>query len=416
MWAERGPIQARQLQKVVIYWHKEASKIVTDILLEEVVLLSQGRGKAREVSAGSDPVGDALAKAKAGPPPKCADSYSHAKMKLLIGLCCELQRLHGERPFFLSCRKIEQCLTLHYKAQYMVADSSARWRAQGGWKAEGMEGVAVSFCRRSVRLDFASSKSAGWQRLRDVSKKSTMDVPISDIKIGTRHQKETTMAELKEIPLALIDDHPDNPRLVYRDDVIDSIVANLGEQYPQKHAVHVRPVGTRFQLTAGHHRKRAAEKKGLATIWAWVEEQDDAAAFMELATSNSQGELSPLEIGLHALKAVPLAQGGRGKKGGLAEYATRLAKDRGDLTRYRQAAEVFVAIRETIGSTQQFLDKAQHLAAIHKAERELWQVLAEYVLGKDWLGSRHRALGRQVRRRLGRAAEENKAWSKNLFS
>jgi hypothetical protein len=32
---------------------------------------------------------------------------------------------------------------------------------------------------------------------------------------------------------------------------------------------------------------------------------DDERAFMELATSNNQGELAPLEIGIHALKAVP---------------------------------------------------------------------------------------------------------------
>jgi hypothetical protein len=31
---------------------------------------------------------------------------------------------------------------------------------------------------------------------------------------------------------------------------------------------------------------------------------DDEAAYMELATSNAQGELSPLEIGLHALQFV----------------------------------------------------------------------------------------------------------------
>lgn len=112
------------------------------------------------------------------------------------------------------------------------------------------------------------------------------------------------MAELQQIDLQLIDDHPDNPRLVFRDDVIDGITAGLGEVYPQKHAVHVRPVGDRFQVTSGHHRKRAAIKKGLKDLWAWVEKQSDDAAFMELVTSNAQGELSPLEIGLHALKAV----------------------------------------------------------------------------------------------------------------
>ena len=82
------------------------------------------------------------------------------------------------------------------------------------------------------------------------------------------------------------------------------------------------------------------------------------------ATSNSQGELSPLEIGLHAWQAVKEGQGGRGKKGGIGEYADRIGKHRGLVTTYRQAAEVFLAIRETIQSTEQFLDKAKTLRLI----------------------------------------------------
>ena len=34
-------------------------------------------------------------------------------------------------------------------------------------------------------------------------------------------------AALKCLPLALLDEHPDNPRLVFRQDVIDAIAANL---------------------------------------------------------------------------------------------------------------------------------------------------------------------------------------------
>jgi N6-adenosine-specific RNA methylase IME4/ParB-like chromosome segregation protein Spo0J len=180
-------------------------------------------------------------------------------------------------------------------------------------------------------------------------------------------------SELRLIALAEIDDHPDNPRLAFRDDVIDSIVANLGDEYPQKHAVHVRPTGERFQLTSGHHRKRAAIKKGFADVWAWVEDSDDATAFMELATSNSQGELSPLEIGLHALKAVPKAQGKKGS--GIATYAERIGKTKQYVGQLRDAAEVLMSLTCKVDFTS-YLDKAQHLAAIHKAPRETWETLA----------------------------------------
>ena len=108
------------------------------------------------------------------------------------------------------------------------------------------------------------------------------------------------MNELQQIPISLIDDHPKNPRVVLREDVIDGIAAAINGEFHKKHAVHVRPIGDRFQLISGHHRKRAAIKKGFASIWCWVEDMDDAKAFMELVTSNNQGELDPLEIGIHA--------------------------------------------------------------------------------------------------------------------
>lgn len=46
-------------------------------------------------------------------------------------------------------------------------------------------------------------------------------------------------AALECLPQELVDDHPDNPRLVFRQDVIDAIAANLDGRYPQKHAIHV---------------------------------------------------------------------------------------------------------------------------------------------------------------------------------
>lgn len=68
-----------------------------------------------------------------------------------------------------------------------------------------------------------------------------------------------------------------------------------------------------------------------------------------------------LEIGKHALNYVPKAAGGRGQKGGLSEYAEKLGKDKGNVSRWKNAAEV--ANRCT--DTTVLLDKAQHLATIH---------------------------------------------------
>ena len=95
--------------------------------------------------------------------------------------------------------------------------------------------------------------------------------------------------ELRSIGLDLIDDHPRNPRVCFREDVIEAIAAGLVDGFSDKHAVHVRPVGDRFELISGHHRKRAALKVGLEAIPCWVEELDDEAAFMEAAWLGKAG-------------------------------------------------------------------------------------------------------------------------------
>lgn len=181
---------------------------------------------------------------------------------------------------------------------------------------------------------------------------------------------------LELVSVDLLDDHPDNPRVLIRDDVIDGIVANLNGEWPQQHALHVRPLGDRFQIISGHHRRRAAEKAGIDSVWCWIEVMDDDEAFMCLATSNNQGELSPLEIGIHALKAVPVEKGGRGKSGGLSAYAEKIGKDQSNISKYRNAATV----SKKVGNITYLLNKAGHLAAIHKSPEETWELLVEWML------------------------------------
>lgn len=185
------------------------------------------------------------------------------------------------------------------------------------------------------------------------------------------------MAELTLLPIDQLHPHPDNPRVVMREDVVSALVAGMNGEYPQKHAVHARPLGDDYQLLAGHHRREAAKRKGFTHVWAWVEELDDQAAFMELVTSNNQGELSPLEIGIHALKAVPKAEGGRGKKGGLSEYAEKVGRKHQYISQLRQAAEVVDGIPAS--QLAGFLDRAQHLCALHKLPRACWQAACEWL-------------------------------------
>lgn len=169
------------------------------------------------------------------------------------------------------------------------------------------------------------------------------------------------------IPVSQLKPHPKNPRVALREDVVDAIAADLEERghMEARHAITVRAVDDGYEIISGHHRQAAAAKAGLEVVPSWIVEMDDDEAYMALATSNNQGELAPLEIGLHALFSVAMQKGGSGKKGGVRAYARSIGKDAGNVSRYRDGAEVFVAVRNCCNDTTVVREKAQHLSAIH---------------------------------------------------
>ena len=190
------------------------------------------------------------------------------------------------------------------------------------------------------------------------------------------------MEQIKSVAISELEAHPRNPRLFYRDEVLDSLVAQLTEsgEFSEMYAPIVRPVNDHYEIVSGHHRIEAARRVGMEVLPCWVKDMTDEDAYMQLVLSNAQGELSPLEIGIHVLGAVENATGGAGKTGGLSEYARLVGKQRQDVTTYRNGAEVFRAIEKMQISLHLFQDKAKHLAAIHKAEPGLWSMLVEWMM------------------------------------
>lgn len=186
---------------------------------------------------------------------------------------------------------------------------------------------------------------------------------------------------IRLIPVSQLRPHPKNPRVALRGDVVSAIGSDLEERgsMEARHAITVRQVGDVYEIISGHHRHAAAAKAGLTGVPCWVVEMDDEAAYMALATSNNQGELAPLEIGLHAIDAVGKGTAGRGKKGGLADYARKIGKTSQYLTQLVAAAEV----AKSVTQVTDLLDKAKHLYAIHAADPSLWPVIVPHML-KDW--------------------------------
>jgi N6-adenosine-specific RNA methylase IME4 len=190
-------------------------------------------------------------------------------------------------------------------------------------------------------------------------------------------------AEIAWLPVDNLFPHPDNPRLIYRQDIIDTIAASIAEGgFKPEYALLVRPLADGYQVISGHTRLKAAQHAGCSVLPCWVKDLDDEAAFMELVLANNQGELSPLEYGMHVLKYVELSEGGRGKKGGLREYARVLGKPFQNIAIYKDAAKVSYQCDTLV--VAQLLDKARHLAAIHKAPVDDWQPLTEWLVKAAW--------------------------------
>ena len=191
-----------------------------------------------------------------------------------------------------------------------------------------------------------------------------------------------TQADIEWISIDKLKPHPQNPRLVTREDVVEGIKAGISEGFHPSNALIVWPQDDCYYILAGHHRLEAAKRAELSELPCWVRSDlDEENAYMLLATDNNQGELSPLEIGKHALNYVPKATGGRGQKGGLSEYAGKLGKNHKTIREYKSAAEV----AQNLGvNPQVLLNKAQHLSAIHSLPESCWQEAVNTVLKKDW--------------------------------
>lgn len=217
---------------------------------------------------------------------------------------------------------------------------------------------------------------------------------------------------MQMVPIALIDPHPQNPRI--RKDAalvrrITEELRHLGE-FPVQYA----PTGRwkkegRLELVIGHRRTEGAAGARFAAIPVWIVTWSDEKVLEVLATSNDQGSLSALELAVHSLVVAPA----RGRKnGGLKAYASRWQLADSTLARYRKGATVFVALRNS-GTSEKILirccDKIEHLARIHSASPDQWGPLVVSCVEEDWTIRRtHEAVATLRAREPNEASEPSK--------
>lgn len=192
------------------------------------------------------------------------------------------------------------------------------------------------------------------------------------------------MTDIQYVPVDQLAAHPDNPRLQLREDVIERLTAEISRTgFGKEHAPLVRPYDGAFQIISGHHRIESAQRAGLGEVPCWVKEMDDDEAFMQLVLSNTQGELSPLERGLHALGASERWNSGTLS---LTSYADRVGVTSAYVGQIRNAARVITKIKKTKLEFNVFDlgDKAKHLYEISKAPEGVWAILVERLLSRGW--------------------------------
>lgn len=194
------------------------------------------------------------------------------------------------------------------------------------------------------------------------------------------------MTDLQVLAIAHLVPHPDNPRLQLRDDVVERISAEIGRfGFGQEHALLVRPKDGAHQILSGHHRVEAAKRAGLAEVPCWVKELDDDEAFMQLVLCNEQSELSRLERAVHVFRYGQRGEHGRGKKGGLSEYARRVDRPQprvsedyavGEMLENYHMCDSFPSLIES--------DPYRHLLEITRASSAIQPMLVERFVSKGW--------------------------------
>ena len=176
---------------------------------------------------------------------------------------------------------------------------------------------------------------------------------------------------MQSIQVALLQPHPQNPRLSPRQDVVEQIAAQIAGGFDAAHALLVRPIGEQYQIISGHHRFDAAKQAGLSEVPCWVRELSDDDAYMQLVLCNTQSELHPLEEGKHA------AESGMDLKA----YAERAGKARTTLADKLKAWRV---LSVTHVRHEDITDSWRNLAEIHAAPKWLWAALVEKMIEDAW--------------------------------
>lgn len=111
---------------------------------------------------------------------------------------------------------------------------------------------------------------------------------LDDLFSSQESREEESLAKIREIPLELIDEFPNHPFKVRDDEDMMHLVESIQENGILVPAIIRQKEDGRYELIAGHRRKRACELAGLNALRAEVVDLDFDEATIFMVDSNLQ--------------------------------------------------------------------------------------------------------------------------------
>ena len=226
-------------------------------------------------------------------------------------------------------------------------------------------------------------------------RKSDFTLPtnaIDDLFSSQEERDEAKLKKIVEIPLALIDAFPGHPFKVVDDEEMLNLAESIKEYGVMTPAIVRQKEDGRYEMIAGHRRKRGCELAGIKTLRAEVVEmnRDEATIFMVDSNLQQRTKLLPSEkafsykMRLEAMKrqgkrtdltSVPMAQKLKGKTSReiLAEQA---GESQDNIRRYIRLTELVPELLQMVDEDKIALRPAVELSYLsHPLQETLYEII-----------------------------------------
>lgn len=234
---------------------------------------------------------------------------------------------------------------------------------------------------------------------------------VDDLFSTQETREEQSLSKIREIPIDQIDDFPEHPFHVKDDEDMMHLVESVQEHGILVPAILREKEDGRFELIAGHRRKRACQLAGLDTLRAEVVELDQDEATIYMVDSNLQRTTILPSEKAFSYKMRLEAMKRQGKRSDLTcapvehklkksrdELAENVGESREQIRRYIRLTELILPLLELVDQSQIALRPAVEISYLPK---ELQTVLLEAIQQEDCTPSHVQAI------QMRRLAEKN---------